>query len=1041
MSEDPNFKYIKDGNILYNEDGLEAKVEKEAEDLVAAIKQTDDNNDEARALLNSLVRAFQNGPLHSRNRSQVDKATNVSTEKLKGGAVPTVQWQSQTQAIGTSRNPTTTKEKQKLQGEPSSTLERTFLEDEASSRADSRTGTRYTEQHTDRIEHQPVVPKDDIREKVPRSDGRSMKTYSYEKKDGKWGKSVGVKTEKKVREGNEFSVRVKAKANAKYKLVDGKLCLAAKRDKDGNIYIPGGNLSLGTAGFGGKASLQLSRGKDSLKVLKTSAEVRASGVNVRAMNASVAKVKHDSPLELKASADARGVDVNVANANATAIRTGTSVEASARVCGAQLNAGNVSITGIDDRTKVGASVKVGARADFGNVHISGLGRKEIVAEADITAGISAGNVAIGIARTTGARATTQFSIGNVNLTIGPPTLSFAPGLDIGIPFLSGGGGGGDGGGGDGGDGAGGGGGGGGDDGGGASSGCMDNGGSNTDSIGGGWSGTVGCSGGHNGNAGVGDGSDFGNGYNGGDCAYNFGGGGNGVNGIDDVGDFEDESIKREKGNARYGRRRHDFYGSDNSGDNGEMFGKGTPPSRSQYTPSRPGNGLFGEGIEETGDTMGGPRNRNVKGYVLENRSLDAEGIPSGDDVVIVLEDAGPEDIAELTQSLTNGSFRGEGVIGNSDHMSSEGSRYTGSDKSSSSGRKHGTFGGSDNQPRPSANGNYGRYNCIGGDGIRHRYPENDIHNTDGTGRDSNKTENGGHLGSGNGYDSLRHSTHRRSTGNYTPRNRNSDKFSSLTTSTTTRPGVLNGTHSRETGLSGASNRTFRGDWETLRKDPNKSLTSVSNRNKTGPSFDTRPDSNHTNRRQRLEEKKYDTEFGLEKSQRNSGESGVRTKPGGKRRDAEEKTAPKPSQIRTKSAYNRRLRSLVDQEMGTQKSGTENKNPRPQGGKSSGADDLNKSYNWRDTDKVRGDILTEYKGEVPGTGGWGPARGGNTYGVANAANFGLGEEEIERPKRREKVKAKKPFGEKKNIHTIFTLGDSDGKEIIYLKDNVACFKED
>ncbi|XP_048242066.1 uncharacterized protein LOC124148541 isoform X2 [Haliotis rufescens] len=181
--------------------------------------------------------------------------------------------------------------------------------------------------------------------------------------------------------------------------------------------------------------------------VKTKSSTVVSGAKVTAGNISAAgKVTDNSR---SGHIEATAVDVKAANVDVAVMREGKIKRNLAYLKGANINAGNMRATLVDDReidsVVVGASA---AEVNLGNVEAFGLGRKGTHRHTTTQPSFSAGNVAIGVRRSTGTniKAGPQFSAGNIDLTIGKPSVSnflnqLRPGHGIAnftIPFLGGG---------------------------------------------------------------------------------------------------------------------------------------------------------------------------------------------------------------------------------------------------------------------------------------------------------------------------------------------------------------------------------------------------------------------------------------------------------------------------------------------------------------------------------------------------------------------------------------------------------------------------
>ncbi|XP_067654663.1 uncharacterized protein [Haliotis asinina] len=181
--------------------------------------------------------------------------------------------------------------------------------------------------------------------------------------------------------------------------------------------------------------------------VKTKSSTVVSGAKVTAGNVSaVGKVVDNSR---SGHIEAAAVDVKAGNADVALMREGKVKRNLAYLKGANINAGNARATLVDDREVDSAAVGASAaEINVGNVEAFGLGRKGTHRHTTAQPSFSAGNVAIGVRRSRGTniKAGPQFSVGNIDLTIGAPSVSkflnqLRPGhgfANFTIPFLGGG---------------------------------------------------------------------------------------------------------------------------------------------------------------------------------------------------------------------------------------------------------------------------------------------------------------------------------------------------------------------------------------------------------------------------------------------------------------------------------------------------------------------------------------------------------------------------------------------------------------------------
>ena len=199
---------------------------------------------------------------------------------------------------------------------------------------------------------------------------------------------------------------------------------------------------------------------------KTGASASATGADITVAKADITGTKAMAQAEAKASAtgfkgnfataDVTGVmtkvdkqvkaeivgaEMEVGNASTTGIKKGYTAAAKAKAKGASLTAGNVDISGVDTTVSTTATATVAAgEANLGNVRVGGYQGSGAVASAELKAGIDAGNINIGTHSTARVGVSTKFGIGNVDLSVGPPSLVLSPSLGFSLGGCGGGGG-------------------------------------------------------------------------------------------------------------------------------------------------------------------------------------------------------------------------------------------------------------------------------------------------------------------------------------------------------------------------------------------------------------------------------------------------------------------------------------------------------------------------------------------------------------------------------------------------------------------------
>ena len=194
------------------------------------------------------------------------------------------------------------------------------------------------------------------------------------------------------------------------------------------------------------------------KTVKVEAQAAATGVEVNVANAKVIKDKWHRGAG--ASAEAKGIEVQVATANVTDTvdksevtcearaggwefraanvsvtrkKTGNSAKATVKAQGAEVQAASVNVQGEDSSVNAQAELKVGAAsAKVGTVNVTPKGGTNFQAKADLTPGINAFNVNVGTHKGASIGVSTKFQVGNVGLSSGPPNLIFGPGLNLSL---------------------------------------------------------------------------------------------------------------------------------------------------------------------------------------------------------------------------------------------------------------------------------------------------------------------------------------------------------------------------------------------------------------------------------------------------------------------------------------------------------------------------------------------------------------------------------------------------------------------------------
>ncbi|VDH98813.1 Hypothetical predicted protein [Mytilus galloprovincialis] len=124
-----------------------------------------------------------------------------------------------------------------------------------------------------------------------------------------------------------------------------------------------------------------------------------------------------------------------------------------------------------------------------------------------------------------------------------------------------------------------------------------------------------------------------------------------------------------------------------------------------------------------------------------------------------------------------------------------------------------------------------------------------------------------------------------------------------------------------------------------------------------------------------------------------------------------------------ASYNMYMAGLVEQSL------NQFKTSRPRGSKPSSINPVNHENVmkfWSDPDKVKSYLFEKYlpfKSDLDST------------SCSNEPRTSRNRKTVKKTR-----PASKPFGEKKNIHTIFTVNGSDSKDIKYIGKNVACFAD-
>ena len=132
------------------------------------------------------------------------------------------------------------------------------------------------------------------------------------------------------------------------------------------------------------------------------------------------------------------VKVSALEANVTGVETGATAKAECNDTSFSAKALNINVTGVNAKVTAEAKLNTGIAVDTGNVEVMGVGTVGAEVNADARTGLAVGNVKCGVTGKSGISVSTRPSAFNVNATIGPPSLSVGLGLNLGVPFLSGG---------------------------------------------------------------------------------------------------------------------------------------------------------------------------------------------------------------------------------------------------------------------------------------------------------------------------------------------------------------------------------------------------------------------------------------------------------------------------------------------------------------------------------------------------------------------------------------------------------------------------
>ncbi|XP_045158779.2 uncharacterized protein LOC123524560 [Mercenaria mercenaria] len=116
----------------------------------------------------------------------------------------------------------------------------------------------------------------------------------------------------------KVKLNAKAKGKVKFKAIDGKFVLAAKKPEDGGIYIPGVHGTLGEVKAKGEADF---KGKEMNEKAKASGEAKLPGMQFRTLNVDMRREK-DNGTTVKTKASVVGAILNVLNLEAVGNKKG-----------------------------------------------------------------------------------------------------------------------------------------------------------------------------------------------------------------------------------------------------------------------------------------------------------------------------------------------------------------------------------------------------------------------------------------------------------------------------------------------------------------------------------------------------------------------------------------------------------------------------------------------------------------------------------------------------------------------------------------------
>lgn len=497
-----HYMYIKDAEVLYDSKGKKAKAAKEADDIIKTIKQSNqdiENNDacisdekantgENQTDWKSLIiKAFKDGPLKwkpsfdSKHESYCDQrfetnfskkatesdANDVTNRKMCGNIDAKIEAKSGGHAhiaIGETKLAKADYEAQ-FKGKLKASFD--GIKDESSTKAGFK---RQVTVGSFKAEGEMEGKLKGSAELNILKYKRQMEADANFKVTGKASMLAGELCLEKNTEGIEGHVKVlhgkvegkatfqakasvgkhkahlnvKAEGKAKFKALDGKLVLKAKKREDGSLYIPGVKATVGQAKAEGEAEFDVQTdilGKKYNKRGKVSGKARLCGAKFKALSVDCSD-KKDYGNDYKVSVDVQGLKANVLNVEATKTKIGSKTSLSMEATGAELNVGTLSATGIDNREIKSVKTRAGFSFNAGNINATGLGHKGVKMEANAGSEVNMFNLSIGVSRDSEVSVRNGVSLFNINLKIGLPRFSAGSadcGFNIGIPFLSGGG--------------------------------------------------------------------------------------------------------------------------------------------------------------------------------------------------------------------------------------------------------------------------------------------------------------------------------------------------------------------------------------------------------------------------------------------------------------------------------------------------------------------------------------------------------------------------------------------------------------------------